>query len=48
VRTLFVHAKAEAAKAFYQRYEFDPLPGHPLPLVLLLKDARRLLSPPGS
>jgi GNAT superfamily N-acetyltransferase len=44
VRALLVHAKDEAAKAFYQRYEFDPLPGHPLHLVLLLKDARRLLS----
>lgn len=48
VRALLVHVKDEAAKAFYQRYEFEPLPGHPLHLVLLLKDARRLLSPPGS
>jgi GNAT superfamily N-acetyltransferase len=48
VRALLVHAKDETAKSFYQRYEFDPLSGHPLHLVLLLKDACRLLSPIGS
>jgi GNAT superfamily N-acetyltransferase len=41
VRALLVHAKDEAARAFYARYDFEPLPGHPLHLVLLLKDARR-------
>jgi hypothetical protein len=44
VRALLVHAKDEAAKAFYERYDFAPLPGYPMHLVLLLKDARRIVS----
>jgi len=43
VRALLVHAKDEAAKAFYERYDFAPLPGYPMHLVLLLKDARRIV-----
>lgn len=43
IRALLVHAKDPAAKAFYERYAFEPLPGHPLNLCLLLKDARRLI-----
>jgi len=45
VRALLVHAKDAAAKAFYEHYDFEALPGHPLHLVLLLKDARRLMKP---
>lgn len=41
VRALLVHAKDAAAKAFYEQYDFEALPGHPLHLALLLKDARR-------
>lgn len=44
VRALLVHAKDEAAKAFYERYDFASLPGYPMHLVLLLKDARRIVS----
>ena len=44
VRALLVHAKDEAAKALYERYDFAPLPGYPMHLVLLLKDARRIFS----
>ena len=44
VRALLVHAKDEAAKAFYERYDFAPLPSYPMHLVLLLKDARRIVS----
>jgi GNAT superfamily N-acetyltransferase len=44
VRALLVHAKDDAAKAFYERYDFVSLPGYPLHLVLLLKDARRIVS----
>jgi len=44
VRALLVHAKDEAAKAFYERYDFVPLPSYPMHLVLLLKDARRIVS----
>ena len=41
VRALLVHAKDDKAKAFYLHYDFAPLPGYPLHLVLLLKDARK-------
>ena len=45
VRALLVHAKDTAAKAFYEHYDFESLPGHPLHLCLLLKDARRFAKP---
>jgi GNAT superfamily N-acetyltransferase len=41
VRALLVHAKDDQAKAFYLHYDFEALPGYPLHLVLLLKDARK-------
>jgi GNAT superfamily N-acetyltransferase len=44
IRALLVHAKDEKAKAFYQHFNFEPLPGYPLHLVLLLKDARKIVS----
>ncbi len=44
IRALLVHAKDDKAKAFYLHYNFEPLPGYPLHLVLLLKDARRIVS----
>lgn len=44
IRALLVHAKDENAKAFYQHFDFEPLPGYPLHLVLLLKDARKIVS----
>ena len=43
VRALLVHAKDDKAKAFYLHYDFEPLPGYPLHLVLLLKDARKIV-----
>lgn len=43
VRALLVHAKDDSPKAFYQGFGFEPLPEHPLHLVLLLKDAKRQL-----
>jgi GNAT superfamily N-acetyltransferase len=43
VRALLVHAKDDKAKAFYIHYDFEPLPGYPLHLVLLLKDARKIV-----
>ena len=44
VRALLVHAKHERAKDFYRRLAgFEPLPGDPLALCLLLKDARKSL-----
>jgi len=44
IRALLVHAKDEKAKVFYQHFNFEPLPGYPLHLVLPLKDARKIVS----
>jgi predicted N-acetyltransferase YhbS len=44
VRAILVHAKDEAAKAFYQRFDFEPLPKHSLHLVLPLKAARKYVA----
>jgi GNAT superfamily N-acetyltransferase len=41
VRALLVHAKDEKARAFYERFDFEPSPTDPLHLMLLIKDARR-------
>ena len=44
VRVLLVHAKHERAKDFYRRLAgFESLPGDPLALYILLKDARKTL-----
>ena len=46
IRALLVHAKHERAGDFYRRLAgFEPLPGDPLALYLLLKDARKTLHP---
>jgi GNAT superfamily N-acetyltransferase len=42
-RAVMVHAKDEAAKAFYQRYGFQPSPSDPFRLFLLLKDVKASL-----
>lgn len=45
IRALLVHAKHDRAADFYRRHAgFETLPGDPLVLYLLLKDARRTLS----
>ena len=46
IRCLLVHAKDEAARQWYQTWEFEPSPSDPLHLFLLLKDLRRLLKDP--
>lgn len=47
VRALLVHAKHERAANFYRKHAgFEPLPGDPLALYLLLKDARKSLPRP--
>jgi predicted N-acetyltransferase YhbS len=44
IRALVVHAKHDRAADFYRRQAgFEPLPGDPLALYLLLKDARKTL-----
>jgi predicted N-acetyltransferase YhbS len=44
-RALLVHAKDDAAKAFYERFGFVPSPTHPLHLFLLVKDILANLGP---
>jgi GNAT superfamily N-acetyltransferase len=45
-RAVLVHAKDEAAKAFYQRFNFEPSPIDELHLYLLTKDIAPLLGDP--
>ena len=42
IRALVVHAKDQAARKFYERYDFLPSPTDPLHLYMLLKDIRKL------
>jgi predicted N-acetyltransferase YhbS len=39
-RAVMVHAKDEAAQAFYQRFGFEPSPTDPFRLYLLMKDIK--------
>ena len=43
IRAFVVHAKDDAARAFYERYDFEPSPTDPYHLFILLKDARSSL-----
>ena len=40
---LVVHAKDEAARTFYERFDFVPSPSDPLHLFVLIKDVKRIL-----
>jgi len=42
-RILLVHAKHDAAKAWYMQFGFEESPTDPLHLIMLLKDARAFL-----
>ena len=44
IRAMAVHAKDDAAKAFYERFDFIPSPSDPYHLFLLLKDVRALIA----
>ena len=44
IRAMAVHAKDDAAKAFYERFDFIPSPSDPYQLFLLLKDVRALIA----
>jgi GNAT superfamily N-acetyltransferase len=44
IRALLVHAKHEKARAFYERFDFEPSPADPLQMFLLMKDLKRALS----
>jgi len=43
IRALFVHAKDDDARRFYEHFDFRPSPIDPYHLYCLIKDARRLL-----
>lgn len=43
VRALMVHAKDEAARQWYESWEFEPSPTDPFHLFLMLKDLKALL-----
>jgi GNAT superfamily N-acetyltransferase len=43
IRAVAVHAKDEAARAFYERFDFERSPTDPYHLLLLMKDVRALL-----
>ncbi len=42
IRALFVVAKDDSAKAFYEHFNFDPSPTTPYQLFLVMKDLKRL------
>jgi GNAT superfamily N-acetyltransferase len=44
IRALAVHAKDEEARRFYEHFDFVPSPADPMPVFVLLKDVRRVLS----
>lgn len=44
IRCLLVHAKDEAARQWYESWEFEPSPTDPYHLFLMLKDLRALLA----
>jgi GNAT superfamily N-acetyltransferase len=41
VRAVMVHAIDEAARRFYEHFDFEPSPLDPYQLLLLLKDLRK-------
>ncbi len=44
VRALAVHAKDDAARRFYEHFDFVPSPSDPMHLFVLLKDVRRIVA----
>lgn len=43
IRAVFVTAKDDDARRFYEHYDFDPSPADPHELFLVMKDLRRLV-----
>lgn len=43
IRAVLVHAKNDAARRFYEHFDFDPSPVDPLQLFLLVKEIARLI-----
>lgn len=44
IRCLLVHAKDDAARRWYESWEFEPSPTDPYHLFLMLKDMKALLA----
>ena len=44
IRCLLVHAKDDAARRWYETWEFEPSPTDPYHLFLILKDLKNLLT----
>jgi GNAT superfamily N-acetyltransferase len=44
IRALAVHAKDDAARTFYEHFDFVPSPSDPLHLFVLIKDLARAVS----
>ena len=44
IRCLLVHAKDDAARQWYESWEFEPSPTDPYHLFLMLKDFKDMLS----
>jgi GNAT superfamily N-acetyltransferase len=44
IRAFAVHAKDDAARDFYQKFDFIPSPTDPMHLFVLLKDVRRIIA----
>jgi GNAT superfamily N-acetyltransferase len=45
IRCLLVHAKDDAARAWYESWDFESSPSDPYHLFLMIKDIRKLLAP---
>ena len=43
IRALFVSAKDDDARAFYEHFNFDPSPSDPYHLLLVMKDLKKLI-----
>ncbi len=43
IRVIFVNAKDERARGFYERFGFEPSPIHSLQLMLLIKDCQKTI-----
>ena len=44
IRAFAVHAKDEAARNFYQKYDFRSSPADPMHLFVLIKDVKRIIA----
>jgi len=43
IRAIFVHAKDDNARTFYEKFGFESSPVSPLKLMLLIKDAKKTI-----